>query len=372
MLKLVPLISVCVFLAIIADRRSTYDEVNEKYIHKDIGSLVIIGCIISIFAGLRLSYNDTAAYYDTYKGLTVGHLFDGVDLTLAKNPGFRIVENLMKICRLSPQSFIMATSIFCMGISIWFIGKYSENITLSIFLFFMTSYFGFTMGAIRQSLAIAICLLAIDCQMKRKYLLFFALVLLAMTFHSFALVFFASPFLEFRPWSLRAIIAIVIFVIVGISLQTWMGSIVDVANLMGEQYDTTILVGNGVNIFRVGVTWAPIILSVLTLRYWVTSTNREQNIIVNLTVLNAGLMFIALFGNPIYFGRLANYFLIFQTLSLPIILKCFEKRSRLFIIGLVVVFYLGYAYYDNVLNGRSFDDSYRSVGILYYLDNIFY
>ena len=39
-------------------------------------------------------------------------------------------------------------------------------------------------------------------------------------------------------------------------------------------------------------------------------------------------MFIALFGTANYFARLANYFLIFQTLALPWMLSYFDYKSK--------------------------------------------
>lgn len=70
---------------------------------------------------------------------------------------------------------------------------------------------------------------------------------------------------------------------------------------------------------------------------------------INLTMLNGAIMFVGLFGTANYFARLANYFLIFQSLSLPWMLKKIGGRDRKMLTALMVLGFLAYFYYANVL-----------------------
>lgn len=70
---------------------------------------------------------------------------------------------------------------------------------------------------------------------------------------------------------------------------------------------------------------------------------------MNLTMLNGAIMFVGLFGTANYFGRLANYFLIFQSLSLPWMLKKIGGKDSRVLAMLMVLGYLAYFYYANVI-----------------------
>ena len=70
-------------------------------------------------------------------------------------------------------------------------------------------------------------------------------------------------------------------------------------------------------------------------------------------MVNAMIMFVGLFGTANYFARLANYFLIYQTLSLPLIFNYFTKQSKRLLIIVSVLCYFVFFYYENTIaNGR--------------------
>ena len=117
--------------------------------------------------------------------------------------------------------------------------------------------------------------------------------------------------------------------------------------------------------------WAPVFLSFI-LRGYLNELQDDhiRNLIINMMMLNALIMFVALFGNPVYIGRLANYFLIFQAIGLTYLLQFFKKESRGLLIGILVILYGIYSFYGNAISGV-FDDYYRSVSLLEYLRNIF-
>ncbi|WRK52213.1 EpsG family protein [Coprobacillaceae bacterium CR2/5/TPMF4] len=90
---------------------------------------------------------------------------------------------------------------------------------------------------------------------------------------------------------------------------------------------------------------------------------------MNLTILNAEIMFIGLFGTANYFGRLANYFLIFQALCLPHLFKAFNETSRKLITSACIIGFLLYFYYANVIN-QNFDSMFNYVPFINYIKSI--
>jgi transmembrane protein EpsG len=160
-------------------------------------------------------------------------------------------------------------------------------------------------------------------------------------------------------------------VLVALGLSKFMGGILNMTDALGGNYDESSFVGEGVNIFRVLVVFVPVILSFF-LRNTFTDDeeNRTPYLIMNLSMVNAFVMFIGLFGTANYFARLANYFLIFQALSLPWLLKQFVGKSkRIMLVGSLVC-YGAYFYYGTVIANGAFDDGYRFITLAEFLKQL--
>lgn len=71
-------------------------------------------------------------------------------------------------------------------------------------------------------------------------------------------------------------------------------------------------------------------------------------------------------GTANYFARLANYFLISQSLSLPWMLKKIGGRDRKMLTALMVLGFLAYFYYANAIN-QPFDQDFARLSLSEYL-----
>lgn len=340
---------------------------EKKYIKKDKIFYVIMSLSMVAFVGLRTWYNDTVTYLHHYNNININEsILEKIDWSLGENPGFELVNVFLKKNNVSDQTFLMMFALFTICIYLWFIRKYSSNIWLSVFLFFSMGCYTFTMAAIKQTTAVAICLIAVDKAINRKWMLFIFGIIIAATFHPYALMYLIIPFFCFKPWSQKTNYMLIIFAVIGVSLQKLLGSIVNLTQLMGEEYSLDTLNGAGVNIFRVMVVWAPIFLSFLAKDSISKYMDKENSLWLNLSMINAEIMFVALFGTANYFARLANYFLIFQTISLPYLLKYFNKKTRKLLIGIIIVAYLLYFIYANLIN-QPFDDQFNKISLFDYL-----
>ena len=369
MSKLLPIFIFGIILAYVSDRRAIveFDSYGDRvYRKKDKLIFFIIAIVLAIFVGLRTSYNDTNTYMNMYEALSPGisNLLT-IDLSLGENPGFWVVNTIVKTIGFSTQSFLMFYAIITVGIYLWFIRKYSDNIWLSVFLFFTMGCYTFTMAAIKQCVAVAFCLVATDRYLQNKKISFVLWVLIASTFHPYSLMYLIIPFLNFEPWSGKTYLFLIIFLVIGLSLQPLLGTVVDITTMLGEEYDATTFTGEGINIFRLAVVWVPVVISFFTRRYLRVNNSKVDNIILNLTILNAEIMFIGLFGTANYFGRLANYFLIFQALCLPHLFKAFNETSRKLITSACIIGFLLYFYYANVIN-QNFDSSFNFISFVDY------
>jgi hypothetical protein len=93
--------------------------------------------------------------------------------------------------------------------------------------------------------------------------------------------------------------------------------------------------------------------------------------IINLSMMNSVIMFIGLFGTANYFARLANYYLIFQCLALPMILQQFTASSERQLRFLSVAGFLAYFYYDEAIANGSFDSNYAFISAADFIRQLF-
>lgn len=377
MWKLIPIVVFALFMAFLSDNGSSY-EIDEygckEYIYKEKFFYFIMACSMAIFVGLRTRGNDTYVYRAIYENTMTGSVgFASIQWNvLSSAPGLELLQVIIKTMGATTQDYLMITGFFVTYTYLWFIKKYTSEIWLSVYYFITMGVYTFSMAAIKQTMAVAFLMFATDNAIQGKWRKFIFWLIVAELFHPYAFIYAVVPFLVFAPWSRRSYWLLVATAVVSVFLSRFMGSIGDLTNALGyTNYEANEFAGAGVNIFRVLVVWVTVILSWLGRNELRESEDRTQNIIVNLAMMNAVIMFIGLFGTANYFARLANYFLIFQVLALPWLFRFISVNNRKIITGLSVVGYLLYFYYDMVLANGSFDSQYNFITIFDYIGRNF-
>lgn len=367
MSELIPITVAAIILSILSHRASEYDPIRCRYGRQDRHWFFLLAIVMILFVGLRTQYNDTDNYELLYEKMD---LSTKLSWTLGENPLFHLVNRVLRQFGFSVQSFLLFHSAVILWLNLWFFRKYSCNLPFTIFLFFTVGAFIFTMAAIKQCVSMAICLIAIDRFLHKKHLSFVLWILVAAGFHPYALMYLVVPLLTFRPWSLMTVIMLAIFAVASMIMEQLIGTIVDVTDLLGEHFDAESFTGEGVNPFRVAVVSVPILISFLTQTEIARKKDRAQNLMVNLAMLNAEIMFVGLFGTANYFARLAYYFLPFQALAMPWLLSHFETRTRRFITFGAIGGYSAYYVFSNAILDN-FDYHYASVTLWSYLKSLF-
>lgn len=373
--EIFPTLAAAMLLAVGSHWRSDYSHSLERYRRKEALLYAIMAVVLILFAGLRTDYNDTFNYLHGYRSIPENEaLFSEIkDWSIGENPGFHALNSILRHFGASPQSFLMFYSMVTLSIYFWFLRKYTNNLWLSVFLFLFFSGYVFTLAAIKQCMAIAFCLIGTDRALRKKWTAFAFWVLLAVTFHPYSIMYLVVPFLIYRPWTAKTYLTLALFAVAGALLQSMLGTIVDITSMFGEEYDVQSFSGEGVNPFRLAVCAVPLVLSFMA-RHHIAQADEKENrmyfLFVNLSILNAEIMFVALFGTANYFARLANYFVFFQALALPWLLNFFDKKSRQFLYPVSIICYFLFFYYDNTVNG-SFDATFESTTLTEYLRSLF-
>ena len=201
--------------------------------------------------------------------------------------------------------------------------------------------------------------------LKKKWLPYLIGILIAMLIHPYALMYLIVPFMGYRPWTKKTGWMLVLFLAAGFLLRPLLGTVINITTMLGEEYTVSSFTGEGVNAFRVLVCNVPLLLSFVYRKRLFADSTKTENLMVNLTMLNGAIMFVGLFGTANYFARLANYFLIFQSLSLPWMLKKIGGREQKLLTVLLVLGYTVYFYYANVIN-QPFDQGFSRLSIAEY------
>lgn len=374
MSELIPILIFSVVMAMLSHYSSEYYTLENKYGRKDWVFFTIMAVGMILFAGLRTGYNDTGTYLRGYRQISPDvEILAGIEWSkIGENPGFWVTNRILARLGAAPQTFLMFYSTVTLGIYLWFIRKYSCNLPLSIFMLVTFAGYTFTLAAIKQCVAMALCFVATDRAINKKYFSFAVLVLLASLYHPYAMMYFAVPFLTFRPWSVRTALMLGAFGLLGVLLQSLLGGILNITDMLGEGYDASSFQGEGVNPFRLMAVSVPVILSYLARASIAKEKDRGQYLILNLSMLNAEIMFVALFGTANYFARLANYFLPFQAITIPWLFTHFNQKSKRILTIAAVVCYFLFAVYEHMLSlGGQFDPQYSSMSIWEYLGILF-
>ena len=375
MTKILPVVIFAMLMAIMSDNRSKYelDEYGiKRYISKEKFFYFVMAVVMAAFVGLRTSGNDTGVYRYGYESTLSGvRGFNSINWkNISGAPGLAFVRVILRTIGATYQDYFMVTGFFVTCTYLWFIKKHTCNIKLSVFMFITMGGYTFAMAAIKQTMAVAFLLIATDNAIQKKWGRFLFWVIIGELFHPYAFIYLVVPFLTFSPWSNKSYLLIMGTIVIAFSLRTLLGAIDDVTSALGYDYSVDSFTGSGVNIFRVLVVWVPVVISYFGRSDLQKSTNHEMNIIVNLTMMNALIMFIGLFGTANYFARLANYFVIFQTLSVPWLLRYISLNNKSLVTTAAYIGYAGFFTYEMLIHG-TFDGNYSFITIQQYLSHFF-
>lgn len=369
MSELWPLLLVSLFISWWIENRDR--KLLRQTHHRDHLWTFYLIIILSVFCGLRTWYNDTVTYIAMYEQTPLLSEFRALNTSnLAQGFGFALFNSIMKTIGLSTQDHLMVYAFITVTPYVLFVRKYSPHFMFGVFLMFTTGFYTFTFAAIKQCVATGLCLLAVMSALDKKWVRYGVFITLGFLFHPYSIVYLLVPLMMFRPWTKWNYIYIVLFVVTGFMLESLQGTILDVTDMLGAHYDETSFVGEGVNIFRVIVSFVPIILSIPYVNILFMDSTNAENLIFNLAMIHALIMFVGLFGTANYFARLANYFLPAHVVVLPWMLNKIYYRHRAFLKTSCIIGYTSYFMYDNLIRHR-FDDAFNQVGLFDYISSHF-
>ena len=365
MFKLLAVFAAALILAYIS-QRNTKAVTSSGCVYKAYRdwAYVLLVAVLVLFAGLRTSYNDTYNYVRIYNQLPGlgGFLSDADNFNPLSNPLFYLILNILKLFTPNAQVFIFLTSLFTQICFVKFIKRYSQNFVFGIFIYFTLGTYTLTLAAIKQVTAMAVLTLAIPYLLKKKWVKFYLLVLVAMLIHTYALAFAILPLFIVRPWKLFTYVFASAMVFIMMNFQEIITAFLEQADEMGKNIaEYEVFDDTSVNIFRIAVYAVTPIIS-LVFQKWVFKESTSANhVLVHMSIISLAFMIMGTQSGANMFGRMANYFELGTVCSLPWMLKqTFDERSYKLVRTIAILGFLGFFVYANAING-SFDLNYNSL-----------
>lgn len=298
-------------------------------------------CLI-IVSGLRNNIGDTFFYMHSYE--TTDFL-----LTIYKDQkdiGFNMFQYLLKLISDDPQLLIFVTSFITLSLIVIGLYKYSRLFELSLYVFITSGAFIVSMNGIRQYLAAAIVFAATSFILKGNWKMYILVVLFASVFHQSALVMIPLYYMvRKKAWTGTTLLLLSIALLIVFGFNQFSSLLFSALKetQYGEYQNFT---EGGANIIRVIVSAAPLIFAYLG-REKLRIIFPKIDIIVNLSILGVAIMIIS--TQNWIFARIAIYFSLYQIILISWVIKVFREKDQKLIYCLLLIFYLGFFFYENVL-----------------------
>jgi transmembrane protein EpsG len=221
---------------------------------------------------------------------------------------------------------------------------------LTVFLFLASGeYVQWTHNGMRQFIAVAMTFAATDLLLKKKYLLYMAVVLFASTFHASALMMIPMCLVVRGPaWNYKSVLMILGVIIATTSSDFLMNMVLDI--MESTQYSGDIdnmMMTGGTNGIRVLVFAIPPLIALVFIRRIRALNVPLINLSVNMSIASLGIYIVSMFTSGIYIGRLPVYCSLYNYILLPWILeRTFEKRTAKVIMLMAMGCYMVYYYFQ--------------------------
>lgn len=309
--------------------------------------------VLTYVAAVRdLEFQDSSAYAISYMR-TEGSWRNAVKTFLSegKDRGFYTMEVLLKILiGDSYKIYFGVVAGFCLLCVIGVYRKHSCNFFVTVFLFLASGeYVQWTHNGMRQFIAVSMTFAATGLLIRKKRLLYIAVVLLASTFHASALLMIPMCFIvQGRAWNYKTVLMILAVSVATSSSDFLLNMVTDI--MESTQYSgdvNNMMTTSGTNTIRVLVFCIPPLLALLFLPRVRALNVPLINLSVNMSIASMGIYIVSMFTSGIYIGRLPVYCSLYNYILLPWILeRTFEKRSSKIIVLIAMGCYMVFYYYQ--------------------------
>ena len=329
---------------------------------------------MAAFSFLRTSYNDTRNYVNGFlKAESLQEFLDEGGLQdWAGNPLYNLYRTALREVTDNYHIYFMPAAILSSIGAIKMFKRFSVDPVFSVVIFFSIGTYIMYMAAMKQGIAIAILMFALPYAIDKKYVRFYLLVVLAMLFHTHAFVFVFVPLFFAKPWGNQTWIFFLVVLAAMATYNTTFGVLMNFALDLGVNIaDIELFDGHSIHPLRVAVYAIPAVLSLVFRDKLYRDSTRIEDMFANMSITTVFIMMIGLIQGANLFARMAAYYEIAISISLPwMIHKLFNKRSVSLIKTVAFICFFGYFLYEFGVS-KGFGNGYRSITMVEFLKSLF-
>lgn len=307
-----------------------------------------------LWSGFRGYVADTTAYIRHFM-MAPGSLAELPAYlgTIHKDKGFTVLMVLCKSLGITEyRSFFVLIAFAQMCCMIYTFRRYSDNFWISIFLFVVsTDYSSWMFNGMRQFIAVCITFAAFDLLVKKRFVAFCLVSILAAQIHGTALIMIPVAYIMMGPAMNRKTIMMILAVAIVVPfIDQFMPLLEEL--LADTQYgaitsDEIWTNDDGTNIIRVAVYSVPALLALYGRKHILRANNPVMNMCINASMITMAIYLISSVTSGIYVGRLPIYTTLHGYMVLPwIIDQIFEKQSAKLVKLMMIGCYLAFYYYQ--------------------------
>ena len=185
---------------------------------------------------------------------------------------------------------------------------------------------------------------------ERKYIPLIAVVLLATTIHTSAILMLPIVFIvQGKAWNHRTIFFIIVTIIMMYAFSNYTGlldAMLEETEYAGIMASAAAMGDDGTNPIRVLVNSIPMLLALLGKKYTDLEDNKVINLCVNMSIITTGLYLISMVTSGIMIGRLPIYTSLYSFIALPYFTdKIFTEQSvKIVNVSMISLYFMYYLY----------------------------
>lgn len=295
----------------------------------DLIFLLLVSAAMIVISSLRahtvgIDYDMYANYYKQVHDGGLAFLTSSANMYRLEI-GYSLLNYAVSLFTPDVRVFMAVVSVMVTAMVAVLAYKYSPIPWITMYIYASFGFFGNSLSFIRQSIAIAIFLFAVPFLMKRKFLPYVLIVLLAALFHKSILIMILAYFVAFIPinWKSLTAYAVGTGIVMGLSWPI----LTFVTKYIFKYYATT----EGLYYVVVGRDWNTAFVPVLTavvavlLAKLLLRRNPANVVLINFSVFSA-LLFI-LTCQRFIFQRIGTMFFTTSILLIPELLKSVGVNS---------------------------------------------
>ncbi|MBQ7373250.1 MAG: EpsG family protein [Clostridia bacterium] len=321
--------------------------------------LALLCLVLCGFAGLRTKYNDTGNYILSFLETPrqISTIFKG-EFSLGGVYLFELWNYVIfHFISSNPNVWLFLCSMVFVLPTVYLIAKYAKGFTLSMFLLMIVGGYLFSLAGLKQAMATGIVMMGIPALINKKYFKYYIFCFIAMSFHTYSLIYLILPLIGREVFNKRTIIFCVAMLILGVGLSFFADTVSSLVEILGKDVDEETITSGSVNILRALVYAVPFVLAVLGRNKIKEGCTEVDKRFIKIALMSSVFMILAIFGNPILFGRVPHYFGIGVVVSLPILIDgVFKGKDARVVTVIAIVLYFGFGLYQLYNDGAFMKD----------------